>query len=142
MSTAEAALAEARDLARMMVVVSERARADFATAVAPFGVPLQTARALLVLTEPQSMRHVAAELGFDPSHVTGIADDLERRGLAVRIPGKDRRVKLLQLTDDGEALRRRIAAAVDEQARFARQLDAEQKRQLREILEALLTTTD
>lgn len=138
MSNKEDALAEARGLARMIVTVAERARADFATAVKPFGLPIQTARTLLVLGEPQSMRYVAGELACDPSHVTGIADDLEERGLAARTPGTDRRVKMLRLTPAGEALRERITDAIDEQTRFAKQLGAEQKQQLRGLLEILL----
>lgn len=122
----------------MVVTVGEQARADFAAAVEPFGLPVHLARTVLLLGEPQSMRNVAAELACDPSHVTGIADQLDERGLAVRAPGTDRRVKMLNLTDRGEDLRQRIADAVSTRARFADQLDAAQKTTLRELLALLL----
>ncbi|MCH8626886.1 hypothetical protein MM440_03580 [Arsenicicoccus piscis] len=138
MSNHDADIAESRDLARMIVTVAERARADFAAAVEPLGVPVHLARTVLLLGEPQSMRYVAGELACDPSHVTGIADHLEERGLAVRAPGADRRIKMLNLTEDGEALRQQLAEAVNTKAKFAGQLDAGQKQTLRELLGLLL----
>lgn len=138
MSNHDADIAESRDLARMIVTVAERARADFASAVEPLGVPVHLARTVLLLGEPQSMRYVAGELGCDPSHVTGIADHLEERGLAVRAPGTDRRIKMLKLTADGEALRARLAETVNAEAPFGAQLDADQKQTLRELLGLLL----
>lgn len=138
MSTHDADIAESRELARTIVTVAERARADFAAAVAPFGLPVHLARTVLLLGEPQPMRHIAGELACDPSHVTGIADQLEQRGLAVRAPGADRRIKMLQLTDEGRALRRRIAEAVNTEAPFGAQLDSTQRRTLLDLLGILL----
>jgi DNA-binding MarR family transcriptional regulator len=56
------------------------------------------------------MAGAAERLHCDPSNITGIVDRLERRGLVQRnqTPG-DRRVKELELTDDG----RRVKAQVD-----------------------------
>lgn len=138
MSARETDLAETRTLARMVVTVAERARSDFAVAIKPFGVPIHLARTVLILGEPQSMRCIAGELACDPSHVTGIADQLEERGLATRTPGEDRRVKMLQLTSDGEALRADLAEAIDKRAKFAAQLTPDQRQQLRVLLELLL----
>lgn len=122
----------------MIVTVGERVRADFATAVKPFGLPGHLARTVLLLGEPRSMRGFASELVCDPSHVTGIADQLEERGLVVREPGADRRVKLLRLTDEGAAMRLRIAEATTAENEFANQLDPEQRDALRELLRILL----
>lgn len=126
----------------MAVTVAERARADFAAAVKPFGLPVHLARTVLVLGEPQSMRHIAGELACDPSHVTGIADQLEERGLAIRTQGEDRRVKVLQLTNEGEALRTTLSEAIDKHAKFAARLSPDQREQLRTLLELLLDPTE
>lgn len=138
MSKHDAEIAESRVLARMVVTVAERARADFAAAVEPLGVPVHLARTVLLLGEPQSMRFVAGELACDPSHVTGIADHLEERGLAYRVSGADRRIKMLKLTEEGEALRLQLAEAVNTEAPFGAQLDASQKQVFRELLGLLL----
>ncbi|GAA1070689.1 hypothetical protein GCM10009648_00660 [Tsukamurella spumae] len=121
----------------MIVGVAERARADFAEAVKPFGLPAHVARALFLLDQSKSMRTVASELSCDPSHVTGIADELETRGLAVRSPGTDRRIKMLELTAEGSALRENITAAVAAQAPFAAGLTPAQKQTLRDLLSKL-----
>ncbi|MDN5558002.1 MAG: MarR family transcriptional regulator [Ruaniaceae bacterium] len=138
MNTRDTDLADARELARMIVTVAEQARASFGAAVAPFGIPVHLARTLLVLGDPQPMRHIASELACDPSHVTGIADQLEERGLASRTQGSDRRVKMLKLTNEGQKLRTQIANAIDEEAKFASHLDAAQKDALRGLLGLLL----
>lgn len=53
-----------------------------------------------------------ARLDCNRSNVTAIGDQLEQRGLVVRVPGADRRMKLLALTEDGKAERDRVEAAV------------------------------
>lgn len=127
-----------RELARMMIEITERGRCDLGRAVAPFGLPVPLARAVLVLAEPLPMRRLAAELGYDPSHVTSLADQLERRGLAERAPGADRRVKILRLTPAGQELHEQLTAAVAGGTGLTRRLDDAQRRQLRSLLELLL----
>src|SRR5690554_5329179 len=100
----DAEVAESHGLARMIISIAERAKADFGEAVAPFGLPVPVVRALVVLREPAPMREIARELACDPSYITGIADQLEQNGLVTRVQGRDRRVKLLQLTAEGVAL--------------------------------------
>lgn len=138
MSEYDADLAEARSLARMIVVIAERARASFSAAVEPYGLPVPAVRGLLLIGEPVPMRDMADHLACDPSYITGIADLLENRGLATRVPGKDRRVKMLQLTPEGVALRDQIVETVQTKAGFAHQLDASERRTLRQLLERLL----
>ncbi|WP_055122315.1 MarR family winged helix-turn-helix transcriptional regulator [Corynebacterium oculi] len=138
MNTNPPDLAESRDLARMIVTVAEQARSSFATAVAPLGLPVHLARTVILLNTPRSMREIATELACDPSHVTGIADQLEQRGLATRIPGADRRVKMLKLTTAGSELQQELSEAVRSQGSFAHQLSPEQRAQLRGLLHALL----
>lgn len=129
-------------LSRMLIRIADRARANFAEAVAPFGLPIPLARALLALHEPSSMRSIADFLACDPSYVTGLADQLEERGLVTRQPGADRRIKLVILTPAGHELRERMAEAVYDHGRFAPTIPADKRVQLREILEQLLEDQD
>lgn len=135
-------LAESRELARMVVQLSERARAHFADAVAHLDVPVLLARTILLVDGQTPMRDIAGELGVDPSYVTGIADQLETRGLATRTPGRDRRIKVLALTECGHALQARVAESVESHGAFAHRLDCDQKQALRELLGILLAETD
>src|SRR5215212_200087 len=58
---------------------------------------------------PIPMSALAGTLRCDNSNVTGIVDRLEARGLVARRPGEqDRRVKMLEVTPEGEELRRRL----------------------------------
>lgn len=62
--------------------------------------------ALRALDRPRPMGHLAELLHCDRSHITGVADELERRGAIERRPQEDdRRVKLLAVTPAGERLR-------------------------------------
>ncbi|MFF1530778.1 MarR family winged helix-turn-helix transcriptional regulator [Cellulomonas sp. NPDC058312] len=64
--------------------------------------------------EPQPLRQLAGQLGCDPSNVTLIAGRLEETGLARRVPAADdRRVRTLELTEEGQAAR---AALLDRAA--------------------------
>jgi DNA-binding MarR family transcriptional regulator len=61
---------------------------------------------LRALDRPRPMREVAAALSCDSSNLTGITDRLEERGLLRRTADeRDRRVKLLVLSEKGEKLR-------------------------------------
>jgi DNA-binding MarR family transcriptional regulator len=65
--------------------------------------------ALRALDKPRPMSEVAATLACDSSNLTGITDRLEERGLVRRSADeKDRRVKLLVLTDEGKRVRRLV----------------------------------
>jgi MarR family transcriptional regulator, organic hydroperoxide resistance regulator len=55
------------------------------------------------------MRALAQQLFCDPSNVTGIVDRLEARGLIERRESdRDRRMKIIWLTPEGERTRERI----------------------------------
>jgi DNA-binding MarR family transcriptional regulator len=61
------------------------------------------------LEPPRPMGEVADAMCCDPSNVTTMIDRLESRGLVERTPGPgDRRVKMLSLTSEGRALRRKV----------------------------------
>jgi DNA-binding MarR family transcriptional regulator len=104
-------------LAALVFQVAERLGRCFATAAAELDLPPAQAQALMNLRSPAPMRELAETLACDASNVTGIVDGLERRGLVVRRPDpKDRRVKHLVLTEDGE---RQRAALYEHNAKAA-----------------------
>lgn len=129
---------EPGELARAFIEVANRARADFAAAVAGVGLPISSARALLVMEGRAPMRQIAEKLGCDPSYVTEIADHLEQEGLAVRATGEDRRVKMLELTHEGDRFKRLVAQAVENRGQFGHRLSTQQRLALEEILQVLL----
>jgi DNA-binding MarR family transcriptional regulator len=95
--------------------------------------------ALDALDEPVPMSHIADMLRCDRSAVTWITDRLEERGYVERrADERDRRVKLLALTDEGrrvrEEIRRRLAVPPEALGRLSR---AEQ-RELRDLLRKAL----
>jgi DNA-binding MarR family transcriptional regulator len=61
---------------------------------------------LIMLQEPSPMNSFTKIFNCDASNITGIVDGLEKRGLAARFPlEKDRRIKMIKLSPDGEKLR-------------------------------------
>lgn len=131
-------LEEAQRLSRMLIGSTERAKADFAEIVAAFGLPAHLARAVLALNTPAPMRELAGQLACDRSYITNLADQLEERGLVTRVPGEDRRVKLLQLTASGRKVRDQMSEAVAERALVMRKLSAADRKTLAPLLEKLL----
>ena len=64
---------------------------------------------LKALDRPRPMREVAETMACDSSNLTGITDRLEERGIVQRASDeRDRRVKLLVLTEEGKRLRREV----------------------------------
>jgi DNA-binding MarR family transcriptional regulator len=61
----------------------------------------------LATTEGALQRELSARLGYDPSAIVGLVDDLERLGFAERRPSpEDRRSRIVALTDEGRAFLR------------------------------------
>ncbi len=86
-----ASLAEAHALSRRLFQVTERARADFAAAVAELGLTPLQARTVLWLEQPSAMRGLADHLSCDASNVTGLADRLGQLVVLPREVGDVRR---------------------------------------------------
>jgi DNA-binding MarR family transcriptional regulator len=101
-----------------------------------FDLAPQQAIALRILgAGPRPMGELARILACDSSNVTGITDRLEERGLVRRQPGeRDRRVKMLVLTDEGERMRTEITKLLAEPPPGIASLPAEDQRALRDIL--------
>lgn len=133
-----ALLAEARALSAQLISVAERARADFAGVVSQVGLTPPQARAVLLLDQPTPMRSIATHLACDASNVTGLADRLEEMGVVERVPGEDRRVKLLMLTDRGAALRVEVVDRVARGSTVTARLTGKERRQLSTLLDKLL----
>jgi DNA-binding MarR family transcriptional regulator len=137
MSSAEERFAEAGRLSQLLIAIADEAKADFMDTVQEFGVPVHLARVLVLLSSPAPMRDLAEQLHCDRSYITSLADQLEERGLITRIPGTDRRVKLLTLTPDGVALRDQISEAVAERNMILRRLTDTERATLAPLLERL-----
>lgn len=136
--TRSPSLAEAHGLSAQLFRVIDRMRTDFATIAAEFELTPLQARSILQLAEPQPMRALADHLACEPSNVTGLADRLEDSGLVERVTGSDRRVKLLQLTEEGARLRTDLAARVADSSTVTAKLSAAERRTLSGLLDRLL----
>jgi DNA-binding MarR family transcriptional regulator len=61
----------------------------------------------LATCEGALQRELSARLGYDPSAIVGLVDDLEKLGFAERRPApEDRRSRIVVLTEDGRAFLR------------------------------------
>jgi DNA-binding MarR family transcriptional regulator len=93
---------------------------------------------LLYTLEPDAakpMSALAETLFCDASNVTGIVDRLEARGLMERRDNpRDRRVKLIALTDDGVVMREQIRQRLHEPPEQIAALSGADKRTLRDVL--------
>ena len=93
---------------------------------------------LLCSLEPEktaAMVSIARTLHCHDSNVTGLVDRLEQRGLIERRSDpKDRRVKLIALTKEGESLRGRLLKRLHDPLPFIASLSAKDKTALRDIL--------
>lgn len=114
-------------------------KARFAEIAADLDLTPIQAYAMYLLEEPMAMGELAHRLECDNSNCTGIVDRLEARGLIERRPAPgDRRVKLLVLTPDGEALRRRGVERFIEPAPGIASLTRDEQRTLRDLLRKAL----
>jgi DNA-binding MarR family transcriptional regulator len=78
-----------------------------------YGVPIFFLKALHRLDCPMAMKDLGLRMGCDPSFVTNVADQLEKRGLATRESDPaDRRVKRIALTPAGMELKERIETEI------------------------------
>ena len=94
---------------------------------------------ILAPERPVAMSILADSLICDASNVTGIVDKLEARGLIARQGAeRDRRIKMLVVTESGKALRQKLFARALEPPSSVAALPADVRRQLGEILRGVL----
>ncbi len=120
------------------IFLSPEAHDRFHEATEAVGLPHPgSLRALLTIgLDPPSMREVAEEMNCDASYVTSLVDTLERAGYVERRPSEaDRRVKLIELTDEGYKAQRRAFDVIETPSKAFDQLTAAELRTLAELLE-------
>ena len=92
----------------------------------------------LYLLEPGvevPMSRVAEQCGCDASNITGIVDRMESRGLIERRDSpRDRRVKLIALTDEGAEVKAQVLDRLYEPPAAIAALSIEDQRALRDIM--------
>jgi DNA-binding MarR family transcriptional regulator len=92
----------------------------------------------LYLLEPGvevPMSRVAEQCGCDASNITGIVDRMESRGLIERRDApRDRRVKLIALTDEGAEVQAQVLERLYEPPAAIAALSLEDQRALRDIM--------
>lgn len=131
---------EAReDLARALTAtffgVVQRMKQDTARRAAEWDMSVAQVRALYALREPLSMRELAERLYLDPSNLTALVDRLEDLGLVERqADAGDRRIKRLVITPKGVQLSEQIIDAVFAEGTVFDKLDADEQRQLLDLL--------
>lgn len=92
--------------------------------------------ALRALERPRTMSELAEALHCDNSNVTGIVDSLEEKNLAVRLPSEvDRRIKVVELSGQGEKLLRRLSKELAKPPEWVDALSEKDRRALRDILQ-------
>lgn len=102
---------------------------------------VQQIRVLLILAASgdRSSHDLASAIGVGPTTVTGIVDRLEARGLVQRKPDlRDRRVRLVALSEEGDRMVRELNEIHREQThRMLRRMEPRLLAGLAEALEAL-----
>ena len=87
------------------------------------------------LNQPRPMGELATLMHCDNSNMTGIVDRLEERGLVERTAAeRDRRVKLIALTERGREIRDELNRRMAEPPEVIERLSLADQRALRDIL--------
>jgi DNA-binding MarR family transcriptional regulator len=122
------------------LLMAERAR--FPAIAAEFDLSPTQVHVLRLLEPGKAvpMGRLAGGLGCDASNITGVVDRLEARGLVQRQAAeRDRRVKVLVVTERGLELRRRLLRRMSEPPEPIRRLSPADQRALANILRRALT---
>ena len=139
--TVEASSTAAREAWRLVWQVFLQDKRRRWAILSELGIPPQQAMAIGTLKpgEPLPMSALAEALHCDYSNITGIVDRLEAAGLAERRPDeRDRRVKAVVLTKDGERMQIEIERRAGEPPPTIASLSAEDAIALRDILSRAL----
>jgi DNA-binding MarR family transcriptional regulator len=123
------------DLVDAVAALITRVIAEGEQVAKEFAVPPFFMKALHLIDGPLAMKELGRRMHCDPSFVTGIADMLEERGLAVREPDPaDRRVKRLVLTDAGREMKHRVEQGFLARAPWRRALTLDERSTLVTLL--------
>jgi DNA-binding MarR family transcriptional regulator len=112
----------------------------FFARIAEFELSAPEAKALKFLSveRPITMRELSAKLHSNPSNVTVVVSRLEGRGLVRRSGAQDRRVRGVQLTEEGFGLWQRLSERLAEDHPAVHGLSPAQKEAFRKILRQLV----
>jgi len=106
-----------------------------------YQVPVSAMKALRRLDTPVAMKDLGQRLHCDPSFVTMIADALEQRGLAKRVPNPaDRRIKNLALTDRGLEIKAAMEQELLGQMPWTHALNRSEREQFLELVRKMCKT--
>jgi DNA-binding MarR family transcriptional regulator len=105
-------LREARNLSELLLSSTDLAREIFEQIAAGLGVPVSVARALCLLEKAEPMSALASKLRCDKSYVTQLTDQMESLGFVERVPGFDRRTKMIELTHRGKSTRDNLESQI------------------------------
>jgi DNA-binding MarR family transcriptional regulator len=127
---------EAVEISELMATLFHEHKRRVMTLAKDYGLtPQQTSTLWLLDQNPKlAMSELAEMLMCDASNVTGIVDKLEQRGLAQRVQGEDRRVKMLTLTEAGKKHNVEFHDRLFESPEWLLKLSKEEQRQLRDLL--------
>lgn len=131
------ALSEARVLSYLLVASSDKAKDLFATIADEMDIPVSVTRALCAMEGPAPMSELASRLRCDKSYITPLADQLEAMSLVKRVPGPDRRVKILELTPQGIELRDKLEVRIAEISPAMNTLTESERLVLKTLLEKI-----
>ena len=113
----------------------EHGRPRFPGIAAEFDLHPGQAICLRLLDQPRAMGELATAMHCDNSNITGIVDRLEERGLVERTAAeRDRRVKLIALTERGREIRDELNRRMAEPPEVIERLSLADQRALRDIL--------
>jgi len=128
----------ARGLSQLLLAAADLSREAFAEIARDLDVSVQHARALCLIEGTAPMTELAAKLACDKSYITPLTDQMEAQGLVNRIPGTDRRFKLLELTPKGTALRQELEYRIAQHSPVMLSLNALERGALERLLKKIL----
>lgn len=128
-----------RDVAELLLELIGRMHQRFASVAAELGLTPPQMGVLKTLDDRTPMSRLASEMRCDASNITWMTDRLEERGLVERVSDpRDRRVKLLVLTEAGRRMRRDIERRLRSRLPGLDRLSAEERKTLGRLLEHML----
>lgn len=100
-----------------------------------YGLTAMQAMTLFLLEEHRAMHELKTVFNCDASNITGLVDGLEAKGLATRYEDpKDRRIKLIRLSKEGESVRASLLARAVNESQLFSNLNEDEQRQLIDLL--------
>lgn len=130
-------LTESRKLSEFLLSSGDLAKEIFAGIAADLGIPVAVARALCTLDKSESMSNLAVKLRCDKSYITPLTDQMEDLGYVKRVPGPDRRTKLIELTRNGQTLRSKLESEITKQSPIMNRLNKAERQTLGALLEKI-----